>query len=274
MSDPSHQTVTVTLTDEATGETLAVSSVPVAQLPDTFALDTSLQIGGSRYAVVRAEPPTKAQFASEKRLTLFLRKVEAVDPKDILFSLPTICGAALPESAPGKPAGAVAVLHEDDWRQCEFVALDHAQAISAELDAIQQIYATASAEAGWRKLHVRERIPHPLPRGLAWRAVTAHLGPHHALGGVAFGDDRRPVKGAVAVTLRNGAILWGIEAAGELTVLSLQNGAGASPSTVAALKRVADELSLFLVDWCRCRVHCPPGRTLDGMLGGPWDEVH
>lgn len=274
MSDPSSQTVTVTLTDEATGQTLAVSNVPTAQLPDTFALDTSLDLGGERYAVVRAEPPTKTQFASERRLTLFLRKVEAVDPKDILFSLPTICGAALPESAPGQPAGAVAVLHEDDWRQCEFVALDHAQAISAELEAIQEIYATASVDIGWRRLHVRERIPHPLPRGLSWRDVVARLRPHHPLGGIAFGDGRRPVKGAVAVTLREGVIFWGIEAAGELTVLSIQNGAGASPSTVTALKRVADELSLFLVDWCRCRVHGPGGRTLEGTLGGPWDEVH
>lgn len=274
MSDPSSQTVTVTLTDEATGQTLAVSDMPVAQLPDTFALETSLDLGGQRYAVVRAEPPTKVQFEREKRLTLFLRKVEAVDPNDILFSLPTICGAALPESAPGKPSGAVAVLHEDDWRQCELVALDHAQAISAELEAIQQIYATASADAGWRRLHVRERIPHPLPRGLSWKEVTARLGPCHSLGGVAFGDGRRPVKDAVAVTLRNGVVLWGIEAAGELTVLNVHNGAGASPSTVAALKRVADELSLFLVDWCRCRVHGPGGRTLDGTLGGPWDEVH
>jgi len=273
MSKLPTQSVSVTLIDEATGERLATTNVPVEQLPDTLALDTSLDVANQRYAVARAEPLTKAEFAKEQRLTLFLRKVESLDPDNILFSLPTICGAALPESAPGKASGGVCILHEDDWRQCEIVALDHGPSIAAELEAIQQIYATESADTGWHKLHVRERIDHPVPRGMRWRDVTARLGQHDPLGGISFGDGRQLVRGAVAVTLRNGVIVWGIEAAGELTVLCLQNVAQASPSTVAALKRVADELSLVLVDWCRCRVYCPGGGKIDGALGSPWDDV-
>ncbi len=273
MSQQLTETVSVTLIDEATGDTLAISKVPAAQLPDTFALDTSLAVAGQRYTVVRAEPPTRAQFAREKRLTLFLAKVEVVDPKDVLFSLPTLCGAPLPEAAPGRSPGGVCVLHEDDWRQCELVALAHAPSIAAELAAIQEIYATASVDAGWKKLHVRERIPRPLPAGLRWRDVTARLGRHDPLGAIAFGDARRLVRGAVAVTMRNGVVVWGVEAEGELTVLCLHNAGLAAPSTITALRRLADDLSLVLVDWCRCRVHCPAGARIEGALGDPWDEV-
>lgn len=273
MSDLFIETIAVTLIDEATGDHLATSKVPVAQLPDSFALDTSLTVAGQRYTVVRAEPPLKEQFASDRRLTLFLRKVESLDPDDILFSLPTICGAALPERAPGKARGGVCLLHEDDWRQCELVALAHAEAIALELSAIQQIYATAAAPVGWHKLHVRERIPQPLPRAMKWRDVTTRLGAHDPLGGVAFGDGRQVVRGAIAVTLRNGVVVWGIESAGELTALCLQNVTLASPAAIAALKRLADELSLVLVDWCRCRVYCPGGGSITGALGTPWEDV-
>ncbi len=272
---PSAETVSVTLLDEATGERLAVSNVPVAQLPDSFALATSLDVAGQRYDVARAEPPTKEEFAREKRLTLFLRKVESVDPQNILFSLPTLCGDALPESAPGKAsAGGVCVLHEDDFRQCEMVATAHLPSITAELMAIQEIYASAAEEGvGFRKIHVRERIPRPLPGGLRWSDVTSRLGQHHPLGGIAFGDERHLVRGARAVTMRSGVAIWGAEVGGQLGFLCLENAGAASPETVASLKRLADDLSLILVDWCRCRVYCPGGGHVEGALGDPWDEV-
>ncbi len=266
-------TIVVTLLDEATGERLAVSNIPAADLPETFAVDTRLSIAQQQYTVVRAEPPTKVQFTSSGRLNLTLRKVETLDPNKILFSLPTICGEALPASAPDKPSGGVCVLHEDDFRQCEFVALAHAEAIAAEFAAIQDIFTNASAEAGFHKLHVRERIPNPLPPGITWKSVTSHLGRVDRLGGVAFGDGRQLVTGAVAGTLRNGLVLWGVEADRALRFLCIQNGGSASQTTIEALRNVANSLSLVIVDWCRCRVVCPGGSTIAGSLGDPWDAV-
>jgi hypothetical protein len=274
MSQQPTETISVKLIDEATGDTVAVSQMPASQLPETFAIDTSLAVAGQRYTVVRAEPATRVEFVREGRLTLFLRKVETVDPKDVLFSLPTICGAALPETAQDRSSGSVLVLHEDDWRQCELVSLDHAESITAELAGIQDVYANASVDAGWSRLHVREHIPRPLPAGLRWKDVTARLKKHDPLGAIAFGDARRLVRDAIALSMRNGVVVWGVEPAGELQVLCLQNAGLAAPSTVSALRRLADELSLCLVDWCSCRVYAPGGARIKGALGDPWDEVH
>ena len=125
MFRPFSRTVSVAFVDDATGRQVAASDVPLDQLPDTFALDTELDIGGSRYFVVRAEPQTKAEFAKTRRLMVALRRVEKVGTRaeqKILFSLPSICGAALPSATGASISGDVVVLHEDDSRQCEFVA--------------------------------------------------------------------------------------------------------------------------------------------------------
>lgn len=265
-------TVTVILLHETTGERLATSQIPEAQLPDSFALDTSLEVAGEKYTVVRAEPVAKADFVREGKLTLTLRKVETLDPRNILFSLPTICGAALPDTAPGRTSGGVVVLHEDDFRQVEMVSLAHAEAIGAELLAIQEIHTSHSAPSGgWKKIHVRDRVPEPLPAGLTWATVLGKIGRTDPLGAIAIGDAKALVRGAVAVSMRSGAVLWGIERKGDLRALCLQNGWLATPATVDALKRLADDLGLAIVDWCRCRVYAQ-GARIEGSLGDPWDD--
>src|SRR5262249_54384615 len=158
-----------------TGRQVAASNMPLGQLPDTFALDTQLDLAGSPYVVVRAEPQTKVEFARTKRLTVRLRRVERFDPKEILFSMPSICGSAKPVGSSASITGDVIVLHEDDWRQCEFVTCSQSAEISAELSDIRRIHSEAAAAVGWRKVHVRERIAKPLAVGTTWSKVAALL---------------------------------------------------------------------------------------------------
>ena len=63
---------------------------------------------------------------------------------------------------------------------------------------------------------------------------------------------------AVAARLSDGVVIWGVDEGEELSVLCVENLDGASASTIAALKRIADRLSLALIHWCRCR---PIART-------------
>jgi hypothetical protein len=259
VSRATEDAVTVDFRDGASGGLMATSDVPLDQLPDTFALDTELHIGEDHFVVVSAEPQTKREFARTRRLTVGLRRVEPVSPEDILFSLPSICGSALPEGPEAPVLGDVIVLHEDDWRQCELIACRHREDIAAELQAIREICATAAAAVGWRKIHVRERISRPLPSGLTWSSVAERLGPFEPLGGVAFGQRHNTVTGAVAARLPDDVVLWGIEDTGALRVLCIENPDSATGSTIAALQRVADELSLCLVHWCRCQVYSRGG---------------
>jgi hypothetical protein len=230
--------------------------MPLDKLPDTFALDTEVNLAGSRYVVVRAEPETKVEFAKTKRLTLRFRRVEMLDPKSILFSLPSICGAALPEVSVVRNPGDVVVLHEDDWRQCEFVASSHKEDISMELLGIHRIHSDEAAAVGWRKIHVRERIGQPLPTGTTWSQVAGLLGNFEHIAGVAIGARENTVAKAVGIRLPDGVVVWGVEEARGLSVLCVENLDGATAATAAALKRVADDLSCALVQWCPRRVYC------------------
>jgi len=211
--------------------------MPPEQLPDTFALETELDIAGAHYFFVRAEPQTKAEFAKTKQLTIGLRRVELVDPQKILFSLPTICGSALPMASSAPISGDVVVLHEDDWRQCEFVASSLIAEISAELAAIRRIHCKEAAAVGWRKIHVRERIAHPLPDRTTWSSVIELLGPSEQIGGVSFHQKDNVVATTRTARLADGVVVWGVADAEALTALCVENLDGASPSTIAACWR-------------------------------------
>jgi len=98
------RTVHVEFVDDSTGETFGRSDVPLERLPDSFALETTLDIGEKKFNVMDAQPQTKDLFAKTGTLRLRLRQVEMMDPKKILFSLPSICASALPDCAPSEPA--------------------------------------------------------------------------------------------------------------------------------------------------------------------------
>ena len=78
--------VKVTLIDEATGTSFATSDMPVGDLPDSFETETTLHLGDADWSVVRAEPQLKSEFAKTCRLTIRLRKIQMVDPKDLRYS--------------------------------------------------------------------------------------------------------------------------------------------------------------------------------------------
>jgi hypothetical protein len=66
--------IMVAFVDGATGRIISSSKMPLERLPDTFAIDTELNMDGARYVVVRAEPPTKDEFRRNRYLKVTLRK--------------------------------------------------------------------------------------------------------------------------------------------------------------------------------------------------------
>lgn len=265
----SKQTIATTFLEEGSGRVIGKVDLPIGQMPDTFAIETQLEIGNQKYMVVKSEPPTKAEFAKSGKLVNTLRKVEAIDPSKILFSLPTISNAALPASARAAGSEGILLLHEDDWRQVEFVAAGLAGPIEDELLAIRSIHADHYVEVGWNKIHVRREIPNPLPPGIRWAEVARLLGDFDALPGVAFGDPGSQVVGAVGAKLSDGVVVWGVERTGGLDVLCVENLGESWPATKTALQRVAQQFSLCLVHWCRCQVHAPGNLQIANAAGDP-----
>jgi hypothetical protein len=152
--------VNVTFIDAATAKPLGKATLDVEQLPETFALETTLDLFDKQWTVERAEPTTRADFSRTGTLTLTLREIQFVDPKTLLFSLPSL-ETALPATT--EPAGPDAYrIHEDDWRQRELVAAQFAALIDEEIAAIREVHEERGDSAGFKRLHVRERIPAPL----------------------------------------------------------------------------------------------------------------
>jgi hypothetical protein len=235
-------TVHVVLINAATQQVLGEVDLPAEQLPETFAAATTLHLGDRDWSVERAEPATRAEYVAARRLRLVIREIQRVDPKTILFSLPTL-EHALPPMQDGD--GDAVRLHEDDWRQLELVSAELEPAIEAELAAIREIRAEREG-VGFRRLHVRERIPDPLA-GTDIALDTVRRGRRRDLG---FAGGAGIVVGGFAFDAGDGAI-YGREDGGRVVVL------GAWRTEPGMLVDLARAHRLVIVDWCAARMGRP-----------------
>jgi hypothetical protein len=247
--------VDVTFVDAATGQVFARTEMAPGQLPKTFLLETTMHLGNEPWAVVRAEPATRAEFARTRRLVLTLRRVrvEMVDPREILFSLPTL-NDRLPDEAEAAD-GNEAALTEDDWRQVEFVSASLRFVVDDEIGEIERIHAEQRAGIGFRQLHVRSRVEPPLEGVTIGDVRALGLGAARAL---RLAGHPQRVRGGFAHELPGGWRLYGVAAGEAVTALGLDPSGEAPPAaTIAALEAFAREHDLILADWCRCAVGEP-----------------
>lgn len=236
--------VDVRFVDAATGKVFAKTSMPPGDLPESFLIDTTMTMSGTEYSVVRAEPPTRAEYAKSKRLVLTLARVERIDPHDLLFSLPTIAGR-LPDEE-GAATGSEYELLEDDWRQLEFVHVDLRSAVEKELDAIRGIWNGARKGNAFTTIHTREAIESPLLSGVPLEGISGALRFHgHGL----------RVQGGFARPLPAGGTLYGIQRDGRVLVLGVQlTSEPPSPELIAELESLGQRCNAILVDWCGGRL--------------------
>ena len=235
-------TVHVQLIDAATSRLLAELDLPPEQLPESFEGATTFFIGDLDWNVEHAEPMTRAEFVASGHLRVVLREVEKVDPKQILFSLPTLENA-LPDMIDGD-AGRALAFADDDWRQREYVSARFTPEIQAERADIARVYETHTG-VGFRELHVRKRIPEPLAGvTLAFEDVAAVMRPHT--------DNRHPI----AITGHPGIIAGGFAFIGvSLSVYGIEREnivrvfavLGGDP---APLLPLVTKHQLVDVEWC------------------------
>lgn len=230
----------VELWNAATQTLLGEVELPAEQLPESFEAATTLHLGDADWSVVAAEPMTRAEYVASGHLKLTMSKISYVDPKTLLYSLPTLENT-LPPTRPGAPPDAV-TMPEDDWRQREVVALALEPEVTLELDEIRAVYEQHRQGAGFTHLHVRARVPEPLP-GIALSLERLRA----ALGGAAA----RPVVVGDATVAdgfafpRGNGFLYGRAPGGMITVLALSFEAPHAP-----LIELLRPLPVLLVDWC------------------------
>jgi hypothetical protein len=258
-----HTTIHVTFVEGATGRILGRTDIPIDQLPASFETATTLHIGNQDWHVDKAEPARAEGFGHTGALTLTLSRVAYMDPRNILFTLPTL-DAAIPHpderisaSGPG-----VLELHEDDWRQIEFVSAKYQREIEAELADIAAIFREHSVDngrfLGFREIHMRKRIPSPLDPPIALQHVWAALGvPGAEVAVVAF--ERTPGIVPASFAFRVGGLtVYGASEANRLQCLCIhRHDASLREPTLSSLQRMMSAHRLYLVDWCRMVVLAP-----------------
>ncbi|MBK8692088.1 MAG: hypothetical protein IPN17_07215 [Deltaproteobacteria bacterium] len=237
--------VRIELIDEADGKVIADSEVPLESLPERFAgNEAKLTIGDAEYLVVRAEPATRDTIASLGSGRLTLRRLDAAQPKAILFSLPSIENA-LPPTVPIAPGVEVTVrLPDDAWRQVELVHVSAMEAIDAELTEVRRVIAESRLGPGFVECHLRHRLPDPLAGArVTLTALAAALGVEARPFG--FRGDAGMVEGGFSLPYSD-AVVYGLERDGVVTTLAVH---GFLEDIVGGLHPVALEQGLVLVDW-------------------------
>ncbi|HZQ48335.1 MAG TPA: hypothetical protein VFC07_15065 [Verrucomicrobiae bacterium] len=251
----SKNTVRVEFINAKDKSVIAVSEMSPEQLPDSFAIDTTFNLKNSKWAVVTADPIEKSKFAQTRKLRIFLSPISMGVPDDILFSLPTISDDVGTAAGNALPNEKIFSIHEDDWRQLEFVSQGLAHEIQLEIADIQNIYQKERSEAGFKKVHVRERIPNPFEnRPITLAELESIFHPQEKFEAVGFQRTRGTIPNSFAWKLDRDLILWGVtDQSGKIERLCVQ-GAPASENIALFSKAFSSfnsQYELIFVDWCR-----------------------
>jgi hypothetical protein len=245
-------TVEVTLIEGKSGKVLARTVMAASSLPESFLASTTLHVGDVDWSVQSAEPPLRHQFTASGKLVLTLARIERADPQTILYSLPTI-NHTVPALA-GQADGSEVALHEDDWRQLEFVHGGYRDIVVQELREIKTIYVEHRQNAAFTKIHVRSRLPDALSAARLEMQALARLFPEPPRR-IRFNKDGARIAGGFAYALSDGGLLYGLMSPPFVQTLGLLgSGASADVPDIAVLEGLARQHGLLLVDWCGCEM--------------------
>ena len=122
--------IEMTVIDAANKVQFAQTELELDQLPETFALEATLNLGDDSWRVVAAQPVTRGEVERAGRLRLTVRKVEVktvpvpFDRSKIKFGMPTVCDP-LPamDGSISLADPRIFVIDEDLWRDVELASI-------------------------------------------------------------------------------------------------------------------------------------------------------
>jgi hypothetical protein len=182
-------------------------------------------------------------------------RIERVDPREILFSLPTIYDTQPALDSPPADTAVKFQLHEDDWRQVELVSANDRTAVERELAEVRAFKQAHFKGVGWSSIFVRKERPDALmsrhiPLDSLLKVLTggAKLEPlfMEAVGRPAL------VRGGFAIPLTDSLFAYGQASNGDLVSLCLSGSPDSKDQ--AAFRPIlafASAHDLLLVDWYR-----------------------
>jgi len=192
-----------------------------------------------------------------KRLFAQKPQIKEFDPNSLLFSLPTICDEAPPTvQSAGHDNSDAFRMHEDDWRQIEFIAREALPQIDHEMADLEAFKTANRAPVGWKKVYVRtERRDGLSPSRLPYGLVDSI--PHGATQTLTIGTpgQEMAVEGGFAARLGPTLFMYGRQSQGVLVDLGLNRSPNENESTqTQSLLALCKKFNLVIVDWCAGRV--------------------
>ena len=247
-------TIRVEFINGADHSIIAVSDMLPAQLPDTFAINTTLDIKDQKWSVLSAEPLEKTQFLKAGKLRLVLSHLTLANPADALFSLPTISDDIGNARGDTLPNDTVFAMHEDDWRQVEFVSARFSSEINQEFADIQQIWNSEKSGPRFKKTHVRKRIPEPLAQSsLYLDDLNRIFTPQKRFEAVGFLRTVGIIPQSFAWSVSRHLVMWGIVDSNAKVVRLCVSGLPEPDQTAAisaGLATLTERYQLRFIDWC------------------------
>ncbi len=252
-------TVEVFFVDATTGKVFAQASMPPESLPETFARDTTLNLAGQDWRVVKAEPITAKEFTRTGKLVLTLEKVMTMPARNILYTLPTICDE-MPGIAQGttKQGKNVFEMHEDDWRQIELVSHSYLEMINSQFSEIVRIFKDHGVRGdkflGFRDIYVRKGIRTPIQTQFALSELYAVFPVSRSdYDGIAYRQADGLITGGFAFKI-DPLTVYGQQIDGLIKALGIQFSVGKVSDSIAVaayFETIMSAHDLCLVDWCK-----------------------
>lgn len=251
----SKNTVHVEFINAKDNSVIAVSDMKPEQLPESFAINTTLDMKNSKWSVQSADPVEKSKFVKTGKLRVVLSPITMMPPGEILFSLATISddlGGVAGDALPGEK---ILAIHEDDWRQVEFVSQNFTNELAQELAGIQNIYQNQRSGVGFKKVHVRKRIPSPLEnQSIALSDLETIFHPQAKFDSVGFQRTRGTIPNSFAWKLDRSLIIWGVTDNSGKVVRLCVRGIPESGNVVRfseTFSALNSRYKLVFVDWCK-----------------------
>jgi len=243
--------IRVQFIDNSTGETIGVSDMMPDQLPETFSVPTTLHVQEKEWSVDEAIPEHSAHFIKTKKLVLKLRKIEKINLQDVLFTLPTISNEIPVTGGKCLHNDFEISIHEDDWRQREFLKTSSFPLIDIEVAKIKDVWENDSKKVddkftAFTKCHVRSTIGEP--------ALSIDFGELKKLlnvkkiGCLKINDDF--VLNSFSLQTQD-TTYYGTQTNGQVDQLCIANW---NEKTGSEIRRITNHFTLVFVNWYDCEI--------------------
>jgi hypothetical protein len=155
--------IKVNLIEAVSNEQIGQVKLNADQLPASFKIATTFSYEGEDWQIEKAEPETVEEFSKTKELSLWLKKILKYDPRNIRYSIPTINNELPLFSSTSLYSDFTHTIHEDDWRQFEFLPTTLLTVVQEEMTVVENILFPEDdpdfdSTNGFTKIHVRTKI--------------------------------------------------------------------------------------------------------------------